>query len=67
MRNYELINLLGEAKATEKVKVHICLSLQELMNGEQIEQILKTEGLPMSMNLYMYIRRQLEMKANDKL
>lgn len=37
------------------------------MNGEQIEQILKTEGLPMSMNLYMYIRRQLEMKANDKL
>ena len=31
------------------------------------EKILKTEGLPMSMNLYMYIRRQLEMKANDKL
>ena len=38
MRNYELINLLGEAKATEKVKVHICLSLQELMNGEQIDK-----------------------------
>lgn len=37
------------------------------MNLNQIEQILKTEGLPMSMNLYMYIRRQLEMKANDKL
>ena len=37
------------------------------LNGDQIEQILKTEGLPMSMNLYMYIRRQLEMKANDKL
>lgn len=36
------------------------------MNLNQIEQILKTEGLPMSMNLYMYIRRQLEMKANDK-
>ena len=40
MRNYELINLLGEAKATEKVKVHICLSLQELMNGEQIDKVL---------------------------
>lgn len=38
MRNYELINLLGEAKANEKVKVHICLSLQELMNGEQIDK-----------------------------
>ena len=38
MRNYELINLLGEAKATEKVKVHICLSLHELMNGEQIDK-----------------------------
>lgn len=38
MRNYELINLLGDAKATEKVKVHICLSLQELMNGEQIDK-----------------------------
>lgn len=38
MRNYELINLLGEAKATEKVKVHICLSLQELINGEQIDK-----------------------------
>lgn len=38
MRNYELINLLGEAKATEKVKVHVCLSLQELMNGEQIDK-----------------------------
>ena len=38
MRNYELINLLGEAKATEKVKVHICLSLQELTNGEQIDK-----------------------------
>ena len=38
MRNYELINLLGEAKATEKVKVHICLSLKELMNGEQIDK-----------------------------
>ncbi len=30
--------MLGEAKATEKVKVHICLSLQELMNGEQIDK-----------------------------
>ena len=38
MRNYELINLLGEAKATEKIKVHICLSLQEFMNGEQIDK-----------------------------
>lgn len=38
MRNYELINLLGEVKATEKIKVHICLSLNELMNGEQIDK-----------------------------
>ena len=38
MRNYELLNLLGEAKANEKVKVYICLSLQELMNGEQIDK-----------------------------
>ena len=38
MRNYELLNLLGEARANEKVKVHICLSLQELINGEQIDK-----------------------------
>ena len=38
MRTYELLNLLGEAKATEKIKIHICLSLQELMNGEQIDK-----------------------------
>ena len=38
MRNFELVNLLGEAKATEKIKVHICLSLQEVMNGEQIDK-----------------------------
>lgn len=31
---------------------------------EEIEQILKTDGLPMSLNLYMYVRRQLE-KIND--
>lgn len=38
MRNYELVTLLGEAKATKKIKIHICLSLQELMNGEQIDK-----------------------------
>lgn len=32
---------------------------------DDIEQILKSEGLPMSLNLYMYIRRQVEIKADD--
>lgn len=32
---------------------------------DDIEQILKSEGLPMSLNLYMYIRRQMEIKADD--
>ena len=35
-------------------------------NGEEIEQTLKTDGLPMSLNLYMYMRRLLEqVKADD--
>ncbi len=38
MRNFEIINLLSEAKANEKIKVSICLSLQELMSGEQIDK-----------------------------
>ena len=38
MKNYELMTLLSEAKANENIKVHICLSLEELMNGEQIDK-----------------------------
>lgn len=38
MRNFEVITLLSEARANEKIKVNICLSLQELMNGEQIDK-----------------------------
>ncbi len=33
--------------------------------GEDIEQTLKTDGLPMSLNLYMYMRRQLERAQAD--
>ena len=32
---------------------------------DDIEKILKSEELPMSLNLYMYIRRQMEIKADD--
>ncbi len=38
MRNYEIVNLLGEAKANEKIKVHICLTIEELARGEQIDK-----------------------------
>ena len=38
MRNFEVITLLSEARANEKIKINICLSLQELMNGEQIDK-----------------------------
>ena len=34
-------------------------------SGEEIEQILKTEGLPMSLNLYMYMRNQIVQLRND--
>ena len=34
-------------------------------NVDDIEKILKSEGLPMSLNLYMYIRRQVEIGADD--
>lgn len=42
MRNFEVMNLLSEAKANEKIKVHICLTIEELMSGEQIDKGLYT-------------------------
>ena len=38
MRNFELMNLLSEAKANEKIKVNICLTIEELTSGEQIDK-----------------------------
>ena len=38
MRNFEVMNLLSEAKANEKIKVHICLTVEELINGEPIDK-----------------------------
>lgn len=38
MKNYELMTLLSEAKANENIKVSICLSSEELMNGEQMDK-----------------------------
>lgn len=38
MRNFEVMNLLSEAKANEKIKVNICLTVDELTSGEQIDK-----------------------------
>ena len=38
MRNFEVMNLLSEAKANEKIKVNICLTTEELISGEQIDK-----------------------------
>ena len=38
MRNFEIMNLLSEAKANEKIKVNICLTIEELTSGEQIDK-----------------------------
>ena len=38
MRNFEVMNLLSEAKANEKIKVNICLTVEELMSGDQIDK-----------------------------
>ena len=38
MRNFEVMNLLSEAKANEKIKVNICLTIDELTSGEQIDK-----------------------------
>lgn len=38
MRNFEVMNLLSEAKANEKIKVHICLTIEELTKCEQIDK-----------------------------
>ena len=38
MRNFEVMNLLSEAKANEKIKVNICLTIEELTSGEQIDK-----------------------------
>ena len=37
MKNYELMSLLSEAKASEDITINICITLQELSNGEQID------------------------------
>lgn len=39
--------------------------IREGNNTEEIEQILKTDGLPMSLNLYLYLRRQTERAQAD--
>lgn len=38
MKNYELLSLLSEAKAGDEIKVNICLSIQELMKGDQLDK-----------------------------
>lgn len=38
MRNFEVMNLLSEAKANEKIKVSICLTVDELVSGEEIDK-----------------------------
>ena len=38
MRNFEVMSLLSEATANEKIKVNICLTIDELMSGEQIDK-----------------------------
>lgn len=38
MRNFEVMNLLSEAKANEKIKVNICLTVDELTRGEEIDK-----------------------------
>ena len=38
MKVYEFMNLLGKAPADKDVKVCVCLTLQELMNGDQIDE-----------------------------
>ena len=38
MRVYELLSLLSKAKAGDKIKVSICLSIQELMDGDQFDK-----------------------------
>ena len=38
MRNFEIMNLLSEAKANEKIKVNICLTIEELTSSEQIDK-----------------------------
>lgn len=64
-----LTTITEDVFGRSSIDKHYGYVIQEMirkgLDGEQIEQILKTEGLPMSMNLYMYIRRQLEVKAND--
>ena len=38
MKNYELMTLLSEAKANENIKVSVCLTIEELMQGGEIDK-----------------------------
>lgn len=55
-------DVFGRASIDKHYGYVIQRLVEEGKNEEEIEGILKTEGLPMSLNLYMYMRRQLEIK-----
>ncbi|MBQ9860873.1 MAG: hypothetical protein IJO75_01300 [Clostridia bacterium] len=38
MKNYELMTLLSETKANENIKVSVCLTIEELMQGGEIDK-----------------------------
>lgn len=38
MRNFEVMTLLSEAQANAKIKVNVCLTIEELTSGEQIDK-----------------------------
>lgn len=38
MKVYELMNLLGKVEADKEVNVHVCLTLDELTSGKQLDK-----------------------------
>ena len=38
MKVYELMSLLGKAEADKDVSICVCLTLQELISGQQIDK-----------------------------
>lgn len=55
-------DVFGRASIDKHYGKVIQFLVEKGKSEEDIESVLKTEGLPMSLNLYMYMRRQLEIR-----
>lgn len=58
-------DVFGRAEISKHYRQLVNKYVDKGNNNKDIENLLKTEGLPMSLNLYMYIRQQFALKNKN--